>query len=78
MLNAPRTTSRRKGKMPRQSRQIYDGRTAIKEKLSVLEALDLAVEAVRIREGNPGLTRSDLIRRGIRLQIRKAGLVVPK
>jgi len=59
------------------SRQIYDSRTGFKEKQVVLDALDQAAERFREIEDNPSIDRTTLIRRGLREQIRKAGIEVP-
>jgi hypothetical protein len=72
---------RRKPRKPataaKRSRQIYDARTGFKEKQTVLDALDLAAERFQELEHDPGIDRTTLIRRGLREQIRKAGLEVP-
>lgn len=72
-----RRTPRKPGTKARASRQIYDGRTGFKEKQTVLDALDLAAERFREVEDDPSIDRTTLIRRGIREQIRKAGIDVP-
>lgn len=72
-----RRTPRKPGRAAKRSRQIYDGRTGFKEKQIVLDALDLAAEQCRENEDDPSIDRTTLIRRGIREQIRKAGLDVP-
>lgn len=72
-----RRTPRKPGRAAKRSRQIYDGRTAFKEKQTVLNALDEAAARFREIEDDPSIDRTALIRRGVREQIRKAGIEVP-
>lgn len=72
-----RRTPRKPGKPAKRSRRIYDARTGFKEKQTVLDALDLAAQHFRLIEDDPSIDRTTLIRRGVREQIRKAGIEVP-